>query len=70
MNVEIKVEYSPNNEDAYRLRSCLCEQSCRMPEENYNPLHQTSFNAILDSLVQKAFDDGRAFEREHPELGT
>jgi hypothetical protein len=59
------VEYSPDGDDL-KLRILFCRESAATNPPERNPLIETSFNDLLQKLAQKAFDEGRAYERKRP----
>ncbi len=68
MSVEVKVLCSPDSQTADRIRVLFCQESSRQPDKERNPLMRTNFNALLDSIAQRAFDKGRRFQRGNPDL--
>ena len=69
MPTEINVRYferGSTEDPAMRLRYMLtdiCKTTRERGDSYYNPLHETNFNEVLAEALQKAFDEGREFER-------
>lgn len=69
MGIKITVNYViSDNPTASKLRTMYCMETCPTCKQGRNPLIETNFNAVLDSLVQEAFNAGRNFEKQHPNL--
>jgi hypothetical protein len=69
MVIEVIVKCTPGGDDVQTLRRRLCE--AQRGAADVNPLMTTDFNAVLERVVQQAFDAGRRYEieryeREHP----
>lgn len=62
MRVEVKVTCHPDGHRVQSLRTLFCIESKESRVEDYNPLIETSFNDLLDEIVQEAFLAGRQYE--------
>ena len=60
------VKYSPDCDDGMKIRILFCQESSAENDSDRNPLVETNFNDLLQELTQKAFDEGRDYERERP----
>ena len=58
------VKYSPDSDDGMRIRILFCHESSAENDSDRNPLVETDFNNLLQELTQKAFDEGRDYERK------
>jgi hypothetical protein len=71
MPVSINVKCDPDQTAASELRNLICRESAYVPTEKpRNPLMETNFNELLERVVQYAFDEGRRFEKKHPNLSA
>lgn len=58
------VEYSPDSEEVMEIRVLFCKVALEAYPPTKNPLVETIFNDLLQKIAQKAFDEGRAYERQ------
>ena len=65
MPTRIVVHYTAEGLTIAEIRALACQISRDNPT---NPLIETPFNILLERLVQEVFDDGRMFQKNHPEL--
>mgnify|MGYP001567928339 CR=1 FL=1 len=68
MPVKVAVTCSPDVSVGAKIRTLFCEEAVAKPVDGRNSLTETDFNKLLGQLCQLAFDEGRAFEREHKDL--
>lgn len=68
MPIDIKVECSPDVTAAGEIRTLFCRESANSPIPERNPITETKFNALLDRIAQIAFEEGRRFVKNHPDL--
>jgi len=64
MRVEVKVKCVPEGNQVMQIRTLACELASKSHSETYNPLADSMFNELLESIVQQAFDAGRNYERK------
>ena len=65
MATHVIVSCDPDLHLATQIRTLFCRQ---FHIETPNPLTETNFNDLLQKIAQKAFDEGRRFQKEHGDL--
>ena len=70
MSTRIKVECMPDETLSFSIRALFCHESGQTKDKDRNPLIETNFNHLLAEITQRAFDEGRCFEREHKGLSA
>lgn len=68
MPVEIQIKCSPASGAASDIRGLFCALAAREPVPNWNPLVETNFNKLLEKIAQVAFEEGRQFQKDHPDI--
>lgn len=65
--IEVNVIYTPDWDEpsTYQIRGLFCTESAKNNKEDRNPLMETKFNELLNQIAQKAFDEGREYERKN-----
>lgn len=62
--IQIQIIYTPDTEAANNIRTLFCKESQRQD----NPLIETNFNELLQEVAQIAFDEGRNFQKNNPNI--
>lgn len=68
MPIQINVKCSPASVYADEIRGLLCRESATPNPSGRNPLTETNFNELLELITQTAFDEGRRFAVNYPNI--
>ena len=68
MAIRIEVKCYPDDLVGVRIRTLFCQESMVTKAPGRNPLVETNFNELLEAIAQRAFDEGRMFERKNGNL--
>jgi len=66
--ISINVNCPPDEKAAISIRSLFCRESYNPKNPDRNPLLETKFNEYLSEIAQEAFNEGRKFQKQHPDL--
>lgn len=66
MAIAIEVKCEPDDALAMEIRTLFCHETGQTVHGSLQALQK--FNRLLYAITQEAFDEGRRFAKQHPEI--